>query len=776
MKYFKQIIIALALAASPFQSSVYGCMDYDLDAEYYNLFDQLLLKEKGLHPYLLTLYSGLYITDEQVPDENITAWMAFFKKHNLFQGVTREQFQEFLYKTPMNNFYRPTYKYTAMLNNSEVGKEVLTYLQYAKETEPYAQLAEDNDSWWQTKRVKSPSEANYTILKNKGISLYKTCKQDELKLRYAYQLVRLAHYMKTKNKDAVAMFNLYVKPLKQEHYIYYAALEQVAGALYNLNNLANANYLYCQVFDHSDSRKEIAYNSIKIQDKVDWDATLALCKNERTQAALYAIRGYNTFSNEMEEVENILNICPDSPYMRLLAIRYINKVERAVLASFSYSEKQVFLQPSEELMEEYMRTKEIIKKVIENPRADNKDFWTVYLAHLSFLCREYKQAESILSSLQTSDPALLKQASRTRFCLYLTQLKSIGEQEENTIGEYLEADNTDVEFIKEVVGHLYKQQKDYGKAFLTHNQISELQANPDLIIINSLISDSEKDNNQWALTQLYELKGTYFLRTGDLKEAMNWYDRVSETYCTIDSIYDYENNIYVAVRQDQFNGYSGISPLIFSNGFKRLFSVPAASQLTDQLYTQYEFLNKYQNKATLTKSLLKLQKESKNKGEKGICATYLLANYYYNISPHGYYRNIPLYHSSNYFISYYDNDNDHTDIKFPDFSKDYNYKNFENYPLVISYMSKALELYKYVAENTNNRELKARSLFMLSSCVMDLYAPDWYYTIKNGTDKSYCEQVNTYFRKLAADFNDTQFYQEAVRECKYFEYYVKNEF
>ncbi len=776
MKYFKKIIIALVLAASPFQSSIYGCMDYDPDQDYYNLFDQLLLKEKGLHPYLLTLYSGLYQTDEQAPDENIAAWMAFFKKHHLFQGVAREQFEEFLYKTPVNYFHRPTYKYTAMLNKSEVGKEVLTYLQYAKETEPYAQLAEDNDSWWTTKRAKSPSEANYTILKNKGINLYKTCKQDELKLRYAYQLVRLAHYMRTENKDAVAMFNLYVQPLKQEHYIYYAALEQVAGALYNLGNLPNANYLYCQVFDHSDNRKEVAYNSIKIQDEVDWNATLALCKNERNKAVLYAIRGYNTFSNEMEEVENILNICPDSPYMRLLAIRYINKVERAVLASFSYYENQVFLQPSEELMEEYARTKEIIGKVMQNPNVGEKDFWTVYLAHLSFLCREYKQAETTLNSLQTSDPALLKQASRTRFCLYLTQLKSIGEQEEETIGDYLEADNTDIEFIKEVVGHLYKQQNDHGKSFLTHNQISDLHDNPDLIIINSLISDSEKENDRWALTQLYELKGTYFLRTGDFKEAVKWYDRVDESYCTIDSIYDYEKGAYFHPQPDQFNGYSGISPLIFSNGFKRLFSVPAASQLTDQLYTNYEYLNKYQNKETLTKSLLKLEKESKNNNEKGLCAAYLLANYYYNISPHGYYRNIPRYSSSNGYISYYGNTNDFPDIKFPDFSKEYNYKNFDNYPLVISYMSKALELYERVVEYTTNRELKARALFMASSCVMDLHVPNWYYSINSKTDKSDCEQVNIYFRKLAADFNDTQFYQEAVRECKYFEYYVKNEF
>ena len=776
MRYFKQIIIALALTASSFQSDLYGCADFDPDGDYYNLFDQLLLKEKGLHPYLLTLYNGLYTTDEEIPDENISAWMAFFKKNNLFQGADPEQFEEFLYRTPMNNFYNPTYKYTAMLNKSAVGKEVLAYLQYAKEVEPYAQLATDNENRWETKRTKSPSEANYMILKNKGINLYKTCKQDELKLRYAYQLVRLAHYMRNKNKDAVAMFNLYVKPLKQEHYIYYAALEQVAGALYNLNNLANANYLYCQVFDHSDSRKEVAYNSIKIQDEVNWEETLALCTNTRTQAALYAIRGYNTFSNEMEEVENILNIYPESPYLRLLAIRYINKVERAVLASFSYSENQVFLQPSEELLEEYAHTKEIIGKIIENPQAGEKDFWAVYLAHLSFLCRDYEVAESTLSALQTSDPALLKQASRTHFCLYLTQLKGIGKQEETKIAEYLEADNTDVEFIKEVVGHLYKQQNDYGRAFLTHNQIADLQANPDLIIINSIISNSEKGNDRETLTQLYELKGTYFLRTGDLKEAMKWYDRVADSYHTFDSIYDYKNDTFVALRPDQFNGYSGISPLIFSNGFKRLFSVPAASQFTDQLYTRYDFLNQYHNKATLTQSLLKLEKESQKNTKEGIYATYLLANYYYNISPNSYYRNIPLYSSSNGNMSYYTNNNDHADIKFPDYSKDYNYKNFEYYPLVISYMSKALELYERVVENSSDRELRAQALFMASSCVMDLYAPNWYYNIKEGNDRSYGEQVNIYFHKLAANFNDTQFYQEAVRECKYFEYYVKNEF
>lgn len=792
MKHFKHILLALALAAYPFQSTVYGCVDYDPDSDYFNLFDQLLLKEKGLHPYLLTLnYNGTYYSNEEVPDENLHAWIEFLKKNKLMQRLSEEEFREFVYSTPQNCYYQPNHKYTAMLNKSEVGNEVLAYFQYAKETEPYAQLSNDGE-YWNPRRAKSPSEANYAVLRDKAINLYKTCRHDELKLRYGYQLVRLAHYMRDKDKEAIAMFNLYVKPLKQEHYIYYAALEQVAGALYNIGNLANANYLYCQVFDHSDNRKEAAYNSFKIQDEVSWEATLALCKTPRTQAALYAIRGHNTFSNEMEEVDNILRVCPDSPYMRLLAIRYINKVERAVLDKY-HNEKRPLLQPSPELLEEFGQTKGIIRKIMENPKAGNRDFWMVYLAHLSFLCRGYQQAENILNALQTSDPALLKQASRTRFCLYLTQLTGIGEQEEKKIDGYMKESDADVDFIKEIVGHLYKQQGDYGKSFGTHYAISYLQANPDQLIINSLIGDNEKKNNQEALNQLYELKGTYFLRVGNYKEAINWYARVPDSYCTMDSIYDNESEMTVPLRPDQFNGYSGISPLLFSNGFKRLFSVPAASQLTDKLYTQYNYLNKYQNKATLTQALIELENESRSNNDKGHRAAYLLANYYYNISPHGYYRNIPLYSSTNYYYSYYDGykpNLDYRDITFPDFSKDYNYKNFWDVTLVLNYMKRALELYQRVADNTQDRELKARALFMASSCVMDLYAPNWYYVatytdkdsdnlpswyINEKLDASHHEEVNVYFRKLATDFNDTQFYREAVRECKYFEYYVRNE-
>ena len=330
MKHLKRFIATLAITVLPFHSYVNGCGgDFYDYMNYYNLFDQLLLENKGLQPFLLTTDDAFYGEDmnpdgkQQQPDENINAWMTFFKKNKTLQDMNEEQFKALLYTASYQSLKQPSSPYVTTLNKTDAGKHTLTYLQYAKELEPYAQLSNNGD-WWEMKRTSSPSEETYTHYKDKGLELYRNCPYDELKLRYGYQLVRLAHYMRNKNNEAIRMYNLYVKPLKQEHYIYYAALEQTAGALYNIGKLANANYLYSRVFDHSDNRKKTAYTSFKIQNEIDWNEAMSWCKDNREKAAMYALRGYNTFSNELEEVENILNIYPESPYIKLLAIRYIN--------------------------------------------------------------------------------------------------------------------------------------------------------------------------------------------------------------------------------------------------------------------------------------------------------------------------------------------------------------------------------------------------------------------------------------------------------------------
>ena len=755
----------------PFHSSVNGCgWSYSEDEIYYNLFDQLLLKEEGLKPFLLTGEPGFFQTGTNLSDENIDAWMAFIGNDRKLRNLDKQAISELVYHTPLkelnteNIFSGST---CAIMNSTKTGKQIINYLQYAKTLEPYAQ-----------ERIQFPSTDEYKRLLEEGMQLWKSCNYKELKLRYGYQLVRLAHYS-GENEEALELFDKYVEPVKQKHIIYYYALEQKGGVLYNLGKKAEANYLFCQVFDHSDCRKEVAYNSIKIQGEIDWNNTYKLCKTNKEKAVLYAMRGYNTFSNEMEEVNNILQVCPDSPYLKLLAIRYMNKLERSILnILYNMDDTHTFMKIPDEIKKCYTENKELINVIIKNPKVNEKDFWSAYLAHMAFLFKDYTLCESLLNGIRTSNANLLKQISRTRFGLYLTTLKKLGAKEEKSIEEYMIKENIDKDFVREIVAHLYKQQGEYGKAYLVHNKISNLEQNPDITIINSLIKEYEANGTLSTcadstsitkddITTLYELKGTYYLRMGDLSESIKWYDKVPDNYINFNLKYDWETDEYIAISSTEYNGYSGISPLIFSNGFKRWYNIPAEKELTDVVYRQKEFsfLNKYHNKKTLVQSLLRLKNMEKEKNETGMCAAYLLANYYFNISARGYFRNIPFYFANNGFSSTHFGESV-SENEVPDFENEYNYKGFYYSVLLTNDAFKALSYYEHVARYSSNPELKARALFMASACAQDLYG---------GNDGDYTTPED-YYSEIARKYSNTGFFNEAKNECKYFDYYIKNEF
>lgn len=64
------------------------------------------------------------------------------------------QFKTLLYSASYQSLKQPSSPYVIALNKTDAGKHTLTYLQYAKELEPYAQLSE-NDGWWDMKRAAS---------------------------------------------------------------------------------------------------------------------------------------------------------------------------------------------------------------------------------------------------------------------------------------------------------------------------------------------------------------------------------------------------------------------------------------------------------------------------------------------------------------------------------------------------------------------------------------------------------------------------------------------
>lgn len=775
MKPYKRYFLLFAFAFIPFHSSINGCgWWYEEDETYYNLFNQLLLKEEGLRPFLLTATPGFFETETNLSDENIEAWMSFIGSDEQLRTLDKQKVSELVYRTPLK-------KLDAIdcLSGTTMGKHIINYLRYAKTLEPYAQ---ENTETWETARVAPPVKEKYKKFVEEGVRLWKSCNYNELKLRYGYQLVRLAHYAGN-NEEALEFFDKYVEPVRKEHIIYYYALEQKGGVLYNLGRNAEANYLFCQVFDHSDCRKKTAYNSIRIQGEVDWKQTYDLCKTDRQKAALYAMRGYNTFSNETEEMRNILQICPGSPYIKLLALRYMNKQERFILDIFYNTEKNDRSFMSESFsQEDYVNDKELIYSIINHPTTEEKDFWTLYLAHMAFLHKDYDLCGSMLDKIKTSNAELLKQESRTRFCLYLTTRKSLGQEEEKVIRNYMTKENIDKEFVREIVAHLYKQQGENGKAYLVHNSVDGLQESPDPVIINSLIEEIERNGttsvcastnsaSKKDLPALYELKGTYYLRMGNFAESIECYSKVPDSYACFTQKYDYETNENIVLSPVDYNGYSNISPLIFSNGFKRWFNIPAEQEMKDTIYMgkEFSFLNKDHNKKTLAQSLLQLSEMAQKENEIAPYAAYLLANYYFNVSAKGYYRNIPFYFADN-SNSYKHFGTSVSKDQIPDLRKVYNYRDFYDLVLLTNDAFKALHIYERLAENASEPELRAKALFMAAACTSDLNAN------KSLRNEVAAKQINRYYSELATKYSHTRFFTEAKNECKYFDYYIKNEF
>ncbi|MBK7631825.1 MAG: hypothetical protein IPJ23_14185 [Ignavibacteriales bacterium] len=108
------------------------------------------------------------------------------------------------------------------------------------------------------------------------------------------------------------------------------------------------------------------------------------------------------------------------------------------------------------------------------------------------------------------------------------------------------------------------------------------------------------------------------------------------------------------------------------------------------------------------------------------------------------------------------------------------YSNGENYDLYDC--SKAEDNYLKAAMKTKNKEFAALCFFMAAKCEQNRFYneehPEIYmwYSSKKTKDKEAIkfDKYKTYFKKLVNEYSNTQFVIEALKECKYFNYFVTN--
>lgn len=202
----------------------------------------------------------------------------------------------------------------------------LEYMIFAKECEPLV----TDDAWDR----KSKDTASFNRLQARGKQLYDACSSAYLKLRYAYQLVRLAHYSGEFRK-AIDQYDNLVQTNSARSILRYWALGHKAGAVKRMGDLARANYLFSLAFDSSESRRNIAL--LDFVDKGDgplWDSTMAFAQDNYQRATLWMMRGLRERRLALTPLKKMYELTPGSPRTAAMMLRELHRIER-----YLYSDK-----------------------------------------------------------------------------------------------------------------------------------------------------------------------------------------------------------------------------------------------------------------------------------------------------------------------------------------------------------------------------------------------------------------------------------------------------
>jgi hypothetical protein len=619
--------------------------------------------------------------------------------------------------------------------------ETIEYLIFAKRCEPYSVA---QDAW------NGPVQNVLAMrqLVTDGLSAFKKIESPFIKLRYAYQCIRLAHYAKN-YQLALDIYDFCTPKIDKrvKSIVNYWVLAHKAGALQRLGQRAEAAYLFSVVFDRCKSKREAAYRSFSILTDEEFLQCLTLCKNEHEKCALFALRGSAEESKAVEEMQEIYKIDPKSDYLELLLLREVKKLEHDLLG-YTFNDKKehnrrLFNLPSKECSDYAIRVNDFVRFVARQGRVKNVALWQVADGYLELIRGDGYAAIQTLDIAQenTKSEALLQQIEILKTTATITAWEQLNDDTENAAWGIIQSDlykkNKDLpDFLFDKLTNLYENSGQVGAAFRCHYHLSALKPNPKLEILDDLLrlckksgktdlarflaSDSKGESLE---NELWEIKGTLLLANHQNEAALECFKKVSVE----------------VLEKAKFNP--------FVPRIKDCIHCPIADSLP-----------KY-NRREIAERLIDLEYRAKAGLQEGAEYYYSLGVAYYNMTYFGY-----AWKVTDYFRC--------SDLKNDGASRWlYPYGNQENKDCTIALatFAKAYQLAKI-----QNRELAAKCTFWIAKCIQSQYVGSKNYeAVGNNQIPLLPTASYAYFNVLQREYNDTKYYKQVIKECKYFELYSK---
>lgn len=697
-------------------------------------------------PYFLdfdVLYSeyGRQITNQI--EENILEWQ---ERYCQYAGV--DAIYQLVYKAPaydlrellnsINNRNLPlpinlrgnTFASYLRTNNC---KETVQYLIFAKGCEPFVT---QYDAW----ELRAGNEEAMRSMIEQGKREFMRSKSYYVRLRYAYQLIRLAHYLRD-YEQTLELYDFLMPKIDNDPSILEYWIEgHRAGALMATGSRVEASYIYAQIFENSRGKRESALRSFSLKSEEEWRACLLLCETDKERATIYALRAHAEGSKPLDDMKSIYELDPESEHLDVLLIKELKRLEKQLLGlEFNprkRQNKQFYNIPKPGVGEYIIALQEFVRTHNRTGSKKSAALWKLAEGYLEVLAGDFYAAQRTLDQAAEFkvNEKMAEQIEALRLVAKVAAYRTVDEEVENEIARIKLDDATYQRFpdfkryIADKMSWLYEDSGELGKLFLQQHNLADLRANPQEEVIDELIAIAKKElpnrferdlirkaDGSSILNDLIDIKGTYLMGRGELIAAY-------EVFKEMDS--------------GLWENYG-------------LFN-PFEERLIDCINcTNRDSLTLY-SKPQIIERILDYEYQALANREQGAGYFYRIGLAHYNMSYFGY-----AWKATDYFRSGSSIRNRQRSAAGVVPTWQFDYGNSENFSNRI-----AKEYFEKVIMLTNNQELAASATFMAAKCVQNEY-------YLNGGDRNY-----QYFDLLKNDYSNTLFYQKAIAECKYFATYA----
>ncbi len=613
-------------------------------------------------------------------------------------------------------------------------RETAVYLVYAKRCEPQVTVGEN--PW-------KPKKRNLELMNaliGEAVSLFPKIESHYIRLRYLFQMVRLAHYS-GQYQRVLDLYDAFMPQIDHNpSIIEYWILGHKAGALRAMGEYASSTYLYSRIFAECAGKRESAYLSYRIRTDQEWRQSLLLAQNSKEQIALIAMRGFGKKARVAAEMKAIYAIDPKNYFLELLLEREIRNLEpllERAMPKKQYSKKYI-----ESLGDRAVILLQLVRFWGEEGKVKRPALWQMAQGYLEVLTGDYYSASRTFSRVRPKikDRQLRDQLEAWALVFTITnwtkptsKVELQADSIQNYHDQYLAHEGPFRDLLFGKMASMYEQDGQLAKAFLCRYTLKDLFGNPRLPVVEDMLQLGNKTSfNTWErdLTSISGIPS--FQSEMVVLQAMNQF-----------GTYELERALRTLnqINPAEWDLYGGKYDLL-------------RHQLNDCVNCEVRDTSRRQyNKGEVIQELLDLEYEAKANPEKAAPNYFLMGLAYYNLTYFGPAWNVldrfrsgasikqrrPIAGNIYYHPEFAIGNREHMDC------------------------SQALYYFDRARQLSTSNELAARATFWAAKCEQNAYfANKW-----NGASRTY-----DYFTLLRDNYSDTEFYVRAIRECKYFSAFV----